>query len=143
MDKRLGVGIKAITAAGDYLRGQFLKKHCVSLKKDKTILLGEDLQSEEILLSTISKAFPQDSFLTEETDTTITTDTIWVFDPLCGSYSYLRGVETWSISSAFIADNKFQLGIVYQPYTQNLYFSELGKGAFMNKQKTILQVLPK
>lgn len=135
MDQRLTVGIKAITQAGDYLRGQFLKNHQVSIKKDKTVLLGEDLKSEEILLSTISKAFPQDSFLTEETDTTITTDTIWVFDPLCGSYSYLRGVETWSISAAFIAENKYRLGIVYQPYTQNLYFSEMGKGAFMNKQQ--------
>jgi len=135
MNKRLEVAMDALITAGDYLRSQFLKHHQVSIKKDKTVLLGEDLKSEEILLSTISKAFPQDSFLTEETDTTITTDTIWVFDPLCGSYSYLRGVETWSISAAFIAENKFQLGIVYQPYSQNLYFSELGKGAYMNKQK--------
>lgn len=115
MDKRLHVGIKAVTKAGDYLRGQFLKKHRVSLKKDKTVLLGEDLKSEEILLSTISKAFPRDSFLTEERDTNITSDGVWVFDPLCGSYSYLRGVETWSISAAFISENKYQVGIVYQP----------------------------
>src|SRR3989338_6044046 len=135
MDKRLQVGIKAVTTAGDYLRRQFLKKHRVSLKKDKTVLLGEDLKSEEILLSTISKAFPQDSFLTEERDISITTDNIWVFDPLCGSYSYLRGVETWSISTAFISDKKYQIGIVYQPYTHNLYYSQLGKGAYMNKQK--------
>lgn len=135
MDKRIQIGIKAVTTAGDYLRGQFLKKHRVSLKKDKTVLLGEDLKSEEILLSTISKAFPQDSFLTEERDTSITTDNIWVFDPLCGSYSYLRGVETWSISAAFISEGKYQVGVVYQPYTQNLYFSQLGKGAYMNKQK--------
>jgi len=105
------------------------------LKKDKTVLLGEDLKSEEILLSTIAKTFPQDSFLTEERDTIITTDNIWVFDPLCGSYSYLRGVETWSISAAFISENKYHLGIVYQPYSQNLYFGQLGKGAYMNKQK--------
>src|SRR3989338_11697448 len=112
MDERLQVGIKAVTTAGDYLRGQFPKKHRVSLKKDKTVLLDEDLKSEEILLSTISKALPQDSFLTEERDTTITTDNIWVFDPLCESYSYLRGVETWSISVAFISENKYQVGIV-------------------------------
>lgn len=135
MDKRLAVGIEAVTKAGDYLRGQFLKKHRVSLKSDQTVLLGEDLRSEEILLSTISKAFPQDSFLTEERDTTISTNNIWVFDPLCGSYSYLRGVETWSISAAFISENKYEIGVVYQPYTQNLYSAKFGKGALMNKQK--------
>jgi myo-inositol-1(or 4)-monophosphatase len=135
MDQRLKVGIEAIISAGDYLREQFLKEHQVSIKKDKTVLLGEDLKSEETLLSTISKAFPTDSFLTEERDTTIRPDSIWVFDPLCGSYSYLRGVETWSISAAFIADNKYQLGIVYQPYSKNLFYSELRKGAYMNKKK--------
>lgn len=135
MEKRLQVGIKAVIMAGDYLRGQFLKKHRVSLKKDKTVLLGEDLKSEEILLFTIAKAFPRDSFLTEERDMTIKTDDIWVFDPLCGSYSYSRGVETWSVSAAFISDSKYQVGIVYQPFTQNLYYSQLGAGAYMNKQK--------
>ena len=135
MEERLKVGIAAVTKAGEYLREQFLKEHQVSLKKDKTVLLGEDLKSEEMLLSTLHKAFPNDSFLTEERDTSITTDSIWVFDPLCGSYSYLRGVETWSLSAAFIAENKYKIGIVYQPYSKNLYFSQQGKGAFMNKQK--------
>lgn len=135
MDTRLEVGIKAITLAGDYLREQFLKKHQVSIKKDKTVLLGEDLKSEEILLSTIGKAFPNDSFLTEERDTTFTPDSIWVFDPLCGSYSYMRGVETWSISAAYITDNNYQLGIVYQPYTKNLFYSKYGVGVFMNGKK--------
>lgn len=135
MDERLKIGIEAITKAGDYLREQFLKEHQVSLKQDKTVLLGEDLKSEEMLLSILHNSFPSDSFLTEERDTSITTDSIWVFDPLCGSYSYLRGVETWSLSAAFISENKYQIGIVYQPYTNNLYFSQRGRGAFMNKQK--------
>lgn len=135
MDKRLKVAKEAITKAGEYLIKQFLKKHRVSLKKDKTVLLGEDLKSEEILISTISKHFPQDSFLTEETETQFNANNVWLFDPLCGSYSYLRGVETWSISVAFIQDNKYVLGLVYQPYTDNLFFSQLGKGAYMNREK--------
>ncbi len=135
MDKRLQTAILAVKKAGDYLRAQFLKKHRVSLKKDKTELLGEDIRSEEILMSIISTKFPNDSFLTEETETKITGDNIWIFDPICGSYSYLRGVETWSISAAYISEGKYLLGIVYQPYSNNLYFSQLGKGAFMNNKK--------
>lgn len=135
MDQRLKVGIDAITKAGAYLREQFLQKHRVSLKEDKTELLDEDVRSEQILLDTISTAFPSDTFLTEERETTFDVNNVWVFDPLCGSYSYLRGVETWSISAAFITDNAYAIGIVYQPYANNLFYSQLGKGAFMNDKQ--------
>lgn len=137
MDDRLQVAIDAITKAGGYLNKQFLKNHRVSIKQDKTVLLDEDLKSEEILLSTILKHFPNDSFLAEERNTSIASENIWVIDPLCGSYSYLRGVETWSISAAFISDDKYHIGVVYQPYTNNLYFSQHGKGAFMNKKRIV------
>lgn len=133
MENRLQIGINAIVKSGDYLLSRFLKKHRVSLKNDKTVLLGEDIKSEEILMENISCAFPQDSFFTEEKETKFNEDSVWVFDPLCGSYSYLRGVETWSISAAYISNNAYKIGIVYQPYSNNLYYCEKGKGSFMNK----------
>jgi len=135
MDKRLAVVINALIKSGTYLRQRFLKKHQVSMKEDRTELLGEDLKSEEILMHEISSKFPNDSFLTEETETKLNSSRVWVIDPLCGSYSYLRGVETWSISAAYIFGNEYLLGAVYQPYSNNLYYCQKGKGAFMNKKK--------
>lgn len=134
MDKRVEVGLEAIKQAGNYLRSQFLKKHRVSNKKDLTVQLHEDLKSEEILLSLISKAFPKDSFFTEERDMKLNEDSVWIIDPLCGSYSYLRGVETWSISLAYYSDNRLQFGVVYQPYLVNVFYGVMGWGAFMNGQ---------
>lgn len=121
---RLQVITKAIIEAGDYLKNNFHKRHQVSWKKDETVLLGEDMKAEEILMKGIRNFFPSDSFLTEEQDTTITSDDIWVFDPLCGSYSYLRGVETWSLSAALIHDDQYKIGVVYQPLLNNLFTSE-------------------
>lgn len=134
-NKRLDCAIKAIKTAGDYLKEQFLKRHDVLFKKDKTILLNEDLKTEEILITSISRHFPSDSFFTEEQDTKIVSDYIWVIDPLCGSYSYLRGVETWSLSIALVSDNSYVIGVVYQPLLNNLFFSQKGKGAHMNGKK--------
>jgi myo-inositol-1(or 4)-monophosphatase len=135
MDNRLKVAQSVIIEAGEYLRKQFLQRHRVSIKEDKTVLLGEDIKSEEILLAGISQIFPTDTFLTEETETKFKEDNVWVFDPLCGSYSYLRGVETWSISMAYISGGEYKIGLVYQPYSQNLFYCEKGKGAYMNKEK--------
>lgn len=134
MEQRLEIAIKAVTRAGNYLKEEFHKRHQVSFKADHSVLLGEDLKSEEILMSEIGKVFPGDSFLTEERETEIKSDKIWVFDPICGSYSYLRGVETWSLSAGLVIENQYLIGVVYQPLLGNLFFSQKGKGAFMNNQ---------
>ena len=134
MEQRLKIAKNAILKAGDYLKKEFYNRHHVLMKADDTELLDEDLKSEEILMSEISKFFPADSFLTEERETEIKSDKIWVFDPICGSYYYLRGVETWSISMAFISENQYLIGGVYQPLLGNLFWSEKGKGTFGNNK---------
>lgn len=61
---RLTTAIKAVQKSSEYLVEQFHSRHQVSMKKDDTVLLGEDLKSEQMLMSAISKAFPSDTFLT-------------------------------------------------------------------------------
>jgi len=130
MEERLRIAKQAILQAGAYLKERFHSLHSVTLKEDQTELLGEDISSEDILLSTLHTHFPSDSFLTEERDTKLTSDLVWVFDPICGSYSYLRGVETWSLSIALIRGDEYIIGVVYQPLLDNLFYSLKGAGAF-------------
>ncbi|MFC1647112.1 inositol monophosphatase family protein [Patescibacteria group bacterium] len=135
MDKRLIVAKKVILKAGDYLNNRFYKKHSQLRKKDNTTLLEEDLKSEEILMGGIHKYFPSDSFFSEETETEIKSDFVWVIDPLCGTYSYLRGVETWSLSVALVENNEYLLGVVYQPVLGNLFYAQIGSGAYKNNEQ--------
>ncbi len=135
MNDQLSIAVSAVTKAGDYLKKQFLQRHVIRWKNDSSVLLGEDIKSEEILIQTIGKSFSGDSFWTEESETKIASNRIWIFDPLCGSFSYLRGVETWSISAALLMDDSYQLGVVYQPLIDNIFTCEKGKGAFHNKQQ--------
>ncbi len=134
MSQRLKTAVEAVQQASHYLVSQFHQRHQVSLKEDQTVLLGEDLESEEILMSVIAEAFPSDSFFTEERETEISSDMVWVFDPICGSYSYLRGVDTWSVSVALVANGEYLLGVVAQPLLGNIYHCEQGQGVFKNNQ---------
>lgn len=133
--KELKVAIDAISKAGKYLVDRFHRQHKLLKKADQTTLLKEDLVSEKILMDTISKSFPSHSFFTEERDTKITSDLVWVFDPLCGTFSYYRGVETWSISAALVSSNQYLLGVVLQPLLGNLYYAQASKGAFVDGKK--------
>lgn len=134
---RLKTAKKAILTAGKYLLENFRQTHDFSIKDDNTVLLPKDLESEKILMDTIVKDFPTDSFFTEETNTKISSDYVWVFDPICGSYSYLRGVETWNLSVALLVENSFEIGLVYQPLLNNFFYSTKEKGAFLNDNKIV------
>src|SRR4030043_1370811 len=115
VDRRIETAKLAVMSAGKYLIDRFHKRHDTSTKEDNTVLLNEDIESENIIMDTIFKKFPSESFFTEESETKIESEYVWVIDPLCGSYSYLRGVETWSISLALISNDVYLLGAVYQP----------------------------
>lgn len=60
---------------------------------------------------------------------------VWVIDPICGSYSYLRGVDTWSISVALVSGDTYLLGVVAQPLLGNFYHCEKGHGVFRGNEK--------
>lgn len=134
MEQRLEKAKIAIIKAGDYLDRKFCDRHYTTLKSDKTELLSEDIKSEQIIISTLAKAFPRDSFLTEEQETKIRSEYVWVIDPLCGTYSYLRGVETWSLSIGLISGSEYLLGVVYQPLLSSIFYSQTGKGAYKNNR---------
>lgn len=132
MDQRLKVGLEAIKESGDFLNTCFYNKHNYSIKKDSTVLIDEDIKSENIIINRIKKNFPQDTFISEEKITEFNKNSVWIIDPLCGSYSYLRGVETWSVSIAYLSKNRLIFGIVNQPYLNNIFYGYIGKGAFLN-----------
>lgn len=135
MTTRLSIGAHAVLEAGKYLKNRFHTRHDVSWKEDKTVLLGEDLKSDEMLREAIHAALPSDSFFTEESSVETVGNNIWIIDPLCGSLSYLRGIETWSISVAYVENGQYQLGVVYVPLLDYLFTSEKGNGAYLNKKR--------
>ena len=128
----INIAKEAVLKSGKFLVEEFNKRHNVTIKPDNTELLDEDIKSENILVDAILKNFPSDSIFTEESEHKISSDRVWAFDPICGSYSYLRGVDTWSVSMALIENNKMLMGVVLQPLLNNLYWGVIGEGAYLN-----------
>jgi myo-inositol-1(or 4)-monophosphatase len=134
--KELLVAVDAVNQAGEVLLDRFNRLHEFKLKEDNTEQLPEDIMSEKILVNSISGNFPKDIILTEESNPDIKESSrVWIFDPICGSYSYLRGVETWSISMALVSEGAFKVGVVYIPLLDLLFSAEAGKGLFLNGNK--------
>jgi myo-inositol-1(or 4)-monophosphatase len=130
---RIELAKEIIIKAGSYLKNEFLKRQGkVKIKSDGSVLLTEDQASENIILSPINEFFPADTILSEETPSEKKSDHVWIIDPLCGSYSYLRGVETWSISLALVHDGVYEAGLVYQPLLETFFIGIKGDGVYRN-----------
>lgn len=124
--------------AGDYLLKEFKK---ISLAKIKTkskyeIVTPADLKSEKFIVDAIRKKYPKHQILSEESGFVgKKSEYLWVIDPLDGTTNFAMKNPLWAISLGLWHNSKAQLGIVYAPALEELYFASLGKGAWLGKSR--------
>ncbi|UZN23448.1 inositol monophosphatase [bacterium 3DAC] len=56
----------------------------------------------------------------------------WLVDPIDGTANFIRGVPIYAISIALMDGNVPTLGVIYFPEREELFYAEMGKGAYMN-----------
>jgi myo-inositol-1(or 4)-monophosphatase len=135
----LNVMIGAARKAARALKRDFgeVEKLQVSLKGPANFVSAADRRAEETLYQELTKARPGYGFLGEEeghregTDKTNT----WIVDPLDGTTNFLHGIPQFAISIALERENAIVAGLVYNPATEEMFFAEKGKGAFLNEQR--------
>ena len=57
---------------------------------------------------------------------------LWVVDPIDGTTNFINGLPHFALSVALVQNGISQLGVIYNPYTKEMYAAERGKGAHMN-----------
>jgi myo-inositol-1(or 4)-monophosphatase len=135
----LNVMIAAARKAARALKRDFgeVEKLQVSMKGPANFVSAADRRAEETLYQELTKARPGYGFLGEEggkregPDKTNT----WIVDPLDGTTNFLHGIPQFAISIALERDGAIVAGVVYNPATDELFFAEKGKGAFLNDQR--------
>lgn len=105
----------------------------VSRKGAVDLATDADRASEEAIVSAIRRTFPRHDILAEEGDYG-RFDSIyrWIVDPLDGTTNYVHGFPFFAVSIALEVDGEVILGVVYNPFHQELFYAEKGKGAFLN-----------
>ncbi|MDR1907908.1 MAG: inositol monophosphatase [Holosporales bacterium] len=59
----------------------------------------------------------------------------WLIDPLDGAVNYLHGIPHFSVSVAIDHHEEVIAGVVYNPVTNELYWGEKGRGAYLNNRR--------
>ncbi|MFM8314811.1 MAG: inositol monophosphatase family protein [Deltaproteobacteria bacterium] len=122
--------------AGAILMKYYHKKHQIEFKPNAGIVTEADKASEAYLLKNILRKFPKSSIITEETgEYHGDSELLWVIDPLDGTSNYAHGFPWFCVSIGVFVKGKPKAGVIYQPFTREIYFAEKGKGAFLNGKR--------
>lgn len=102
-------------------------------KDDDSPVTEADRACEQLIVSELQKAFPEDGFLGEEgASDPGWSGRRWIIDPIDGTRDFLRGLPTWSNLIALEADGEIVLGVCNLVAQSEIYWAVRGGGAWMN-----------
>ncbi len=126
---------KAVRAAGATIRG-WIGKTSVQHKGPADFVTEADFAAQEVVKSTVLRAFPQHSVLGEEDqlagDTPSKTEYRWVVDPLDGTTNFVHGIPHYAVSLALQHHGQILVGAVLDPSLNECFTAAVGQGTFLN-----------
>lgn len=136
MKQKFEFGLALVQEAGKLALGYFnARDHLTIQNKGPQDLASEaDVNTELLIRERLSKAFPEDAFLGEETPPTEYTagQGIWVVDPIDGTQPFILGMSSWCVSIGYMQDGIIQFGMVYAPARDELFAGGRGIPATLN-----------
>ena len=134
---KLEVAIKAGVCAGDVLMDNYGKVHETKNKESLRDVVSEiDKLSEEKVISILQDYDNECTILTEESGIIgKNSNSLWIVDALDGTVNYIHNFPLFSVSISYWEKNEPQVGVVYNPYSKEIFYAEKGSGSFMNQQR--------
>lgn len=133
----LALAIEAARAAGVVVMKSFRTDQKVSFKSPDQPLTQADLAADALIKSALLGERPTYGWLSEETaDTTdrLARTHVWVVDPIDGTRSFVAGRPEFAISIGLAVNGVAQLGVVYNPATDELFTALRGGGAYAGER---------
>ena len=92
-----------------------------------------DVSIQQFLLGRLQELCPGSAFISEEKENSPLTDAdTWIIDPVDGTSNLIHDLRLSAISVALFRDRAPLLACIYNPFTDEMFTAERGKGAFLN-----------
>lgn len=135
----LQVAVAAAKEAGSIQKRFFRKPSVVEYKGDINPVSEVDRLCEAAIVGMIRSHFPEHDILTEESPYEGRgSPWKWIVDPLDGTTNYLHGLHCFCVSIGLEVEGRVELGVVYDPIVDELFYAELGDGAFLNGSRIFI-----
>ncbi len=127
--------LDALLGAGKILKRSIHAPKDIQKKSALSIVTATDKAAEKFVLKTILKAFPSHAILSEESPPTGNSASRWIIDPLDGTSNFAHSYPVCCVSIGFEHEGRIRMGGVYDPFRDELFWAEAGKGATRNGKK--------
>jgi myo-inositol-1(or 4)-monophosphatase len=126
--------LQAIEAAANEIRRFTDRDIKISNKEGINNLVTEvDHASEKAIIDVIKSNFPNHHILSEECgDLVQDSEYKWIIDPIDGTVNFAHRIPICCISIGIEHNKKMALAAIYNPYLNELFVAERGKGATLN-----------
>jgi myo-inositol-1(or 4)-monophosphatase len=134
----LNIAVRAARAAGDIIVRNMdrLDRLKVVTKQNNDFVSNVDHMAEQAIIATLKHAYPDHGILAEESGTqSESSEFQWIIDPLDGTTNYLHGFPQFAVSIALKHKNRLEVGVIYDPVSQELFTAMRGDGAKLNDKK--------
>lgn len=103
---------------------------------DSNYVTTADVNVQMFLKEKLTELIPDSAFIGEEGDAQFAeSEYIWVVDPIDGTSNFIRDIGMSAISVGLLKNKKPYIGVVYQPYRNEMFWAEKGKGAYLNDKR--------
>ena len=144
LDENMAFAMKIAIKAGKGLLHfhQELATLKVSEKKAQGVVSQADILTEKLITEMIRKKFTDHQILGEEGSFAqlktlesqqkfaLKNDYCWIIDPLDGTTNFLAGMDYFGVCISLAYKGVPVLGVVYRPYSKELFYARKGGGAF-------------
>ena len=135
----INVMVKAARRAGRSLKRDLgeIENLQVSLKGPANFVSLADKRAEEMLYEDLAKARPGYGFIGEEGGSREGADKshTWIVDPLDGTTNFLHAIPHFAINIGLQRDGAIVAAVTFNPISNELFWAEKGKGAFLNDRR--------
>lgn len=140
-DSDLAFAVELARRAGELLTASYEQAMKVDRKSKRDVVTNIDYASEALVIEAISKRFPADAILAEESGRRHGASRTagrrwarrtWVIDPLDGTVNYANGIPFFCVSIGLVEDGVPVVGVVLDPLRGDCYAAAAGGPATLN-----------
>lgn len=134
MDISIASLCELVKEAGKILLGEG-RTH-VSEKGYADFVTEADMAVQSFLIKELRTRYPEADVLSEESDVIPDKNgPVFIIDPVDGTTNLIRRLNQSCVALGLVFEGKPVIGVVYNPFNNEMYWAERGCGAFLNGRR--------
>ena len=116
--------------AGKITNSYFKQKLIIENKQENAFnpVTVADKLTEKKIREMLEKLYPDDAIVGEEFGKKEgLTDFTWIIDPIDGTKAFISGIPTWGILLSLVRNDEPIIGVIYQPFTGEIFWGGFGQ----------------